>query len=180
MSSPRSSQYRTEALTVICVALGLLLAATWSQPQGSNAPTRSTRPAPVLAISPARVDTNKSLPAFSQFSQIAEQPIFRASRRPPQMERKAASSPQKPTVAPAPPVPAPSFALRGVIITPDLRIAIIQLPGSPKAVLLASGETAEGWTLSDVTAEKVTFNRGTQRIDLTFPVQSGSIRGVGR
>lgn len=163
----------TGMLATVCVALGLLLIMLVRAPQkGYDVPT----PPPIKSENTESfVSTGfgrSSLPTFSQYSLLAAQTVFRSSRQPPKVDLNKSNTAKTRKVVVTPPAPVPAFELRGVLITRDLNMAIVQLPRSSTTMLLGRGQSAEGWTLSEVTAERVIFTREGRKVSVPFPAQS--------
>lgn len=54
----------------------------------------------------------------------------------------------------------PPFVLRGVVLSPENRVAIVQTNTSPKAVHLSEGQELEGWRVEGIQPNTVTMRNG--------------------
>jgi hypothetical protein len=97
-----------------------------------------------------------AMPPAESFDAILARPMFNFNRRP-GVEPEELDEPEKPkTITPAAPL---AVILKGTIVDGPERMAI--LVDSRKKAIIALQEKGEfqGWTLSDVGPEKVTFSR---------------------
>ena len=148
-------------LAILCVAMaGLAVAeltgSTASAPEPSSpsasAPSKSEAAAPNAGF---------SLPALGNFASVTQRPLFSPDRRP--AARSADNSGAW-----------SSFALAGIIITPQSREALVSHGKPPTIAHLAEGQTIDGWTVSAIYPDHVVFrDRLTEHelrlIDKTAP-----------
>jgi general secretion pathway protein N len=132
-------------LAILCVAFAGVAVAeltgfdtTAPEPSGPDAPALSKIEAPAAKAS-------FSLPALNSFASITERPLFSPNRRP-----AARSADSVGDWA--------SFALTGIIITPQTREALVSHGKPPKIAHLAEGQTVDGWTVSAIYSDHVVFN----------------------
>ncbi len=132
-------------LAVLCVALagGAIVELAGSdaatlESSGPGAPASSK-------IEPTAAKTNFSLPALSSFASVTERPLFSPNRRP--AARAADNSGAW-----------SSFALAGIVITPQSRQALVSHGKPPTIAHLAEGQTVEGWTVSAIYPDHVVFS----------------------
>jgi hypothetical protein len=150
-------------MPVIAAVLTALLAA------GEDAPSTPPITGGILAARPAAA--NRVLARAPTFAAIAQRPLFLPGRRP---EPEPASPPPAPP-APAQPAapPALSATLVGVLISPTGRSAILRL-GDGKSATVPEGGTVQGWTLKQVSPDRVSFVSGSTSIDLAFPTHQAA------
>lgn len=134
-------------------------------------------PADVSALAPARRTAAPSQPvqptsetpprADVDHTAIAEYPLFYPSR-------KRWNPPPPPETPPV--VEEPSaltgYALVGVIISNESRSALVRPPGASKVLTLGEGQELGGWTLKEITRDRLRFAAGTATYDMSFPKPS--------
>ncbi|HET6633001.1 MAG TPA: hypothetical protein VFG73_09890 [Rhodanobacteraceae bacterium] len=165
----------TLALAGACVVFGLLALLfwlgvgrgySWLPPDASRAPRLPT------------VDSLKtedfSLPPLADFAEVTQRPLFSEDRKPIAPDQTAEQAPDK---AAPPPVPL-QVVLTGVIITPDLRLAMVlnkatNKPESLQVGMPLSGNQS-GWTLVEIQPRKVTFSNGDEKTEVTLDVSAKS------
>ena len=110
-------------------------------------------------------------PAFGEFAESLERPLFSPTRRPAPPEAEPEVPPGTPTG---------DFILIGVVIGPTERLALVQQKGEPAAIRIALGQIVNGWTLDAVEADRVIFRlgEGVQEVKLRddVPAQRGKRR----
>lgn len=123
-----------------------------SIPHAAGAAQPETTPAPSGAVA-------ETYPAIAQY------PLFTESRRP-----WAAPPPPPPAPTP-PPAPSPltSYMAAGVIISGDVRSALLRRVNDTSTILLTEGEELEGWTLKDITRDRLLFVAGTAVYEMISP-----------
>lgn len=142
----RSHRLLIAFLALLCVALASIdvseltgSATTAPEPPPSGASV-SLKPEPV-----ATKAGSFSLAGLGSFSIVTARPLFSPTRRPsaPAVDGSGAWS---------------TFALAGIIITPQSREALV-VHGKPPAIAhLAEGQTIEGWTLRAIYPDHVVFS----------------------
>lgn len=150
-------------LLVINVALAVVLAALWLNPDGSLRNTHWAAPVPIkndylqmLPFLPERqpIDTNR-------FLALLERPLFQLTRRPP-------PPPPPPTAVVQAPVDNLSTAqLSGVVAGDGSASIIITMAGKARRVRL--NESVDGWALQSIQGRSVTFAGGGQTRTLQLP-----------
>lgn len=105
------------------------------------------------------------------FQAIVERPLFSQSRRP--TPPKVAVEEPKTQAAPAPPPPPLAATLIGIIISPDVKSAVVRL-SSGKSVTVVEGGSIEGWELHRVAPDLAQFQYRDANLDLSFPVHQSS------
>jgi hypothetical protein len=170
----RAAGLRLTALLVASVAAAASLHLAWTGifgPLPVRAEIVRTETAPaVLAVLQAG-----DPPPFEPAA-LVERPLFSPTRTDPK-------PPATPVVVetPAAPVlaaslqeaPDPAFVVGGVVISPAFRKVLLRGEGWAKGRWLREGEsTPEGWTVSKISAAKVTLSRGKR--ELSFPLRHHS------
>lgn len=122
------------------------------------------------SVAPAPV--RRALGTETDYSGIAERPLFTFDRRPYQAP---VAEPMR-EEPPAPPPPRIDFELSAIVTTPIDRIALLRTSNAPEMIKLSVGETYEQWTLSEVTANAVVLQNGTQSI--TVPLREADAERV--
>lgn len=99
-------------------------------------------------------------PAGVTTDALLAKPLFLAARQPFRVEVQSAPAP-----APAPiqVMPAPTYRIGGVMISPETRKVLLRGPDSPTGQWLAEGDiTAQGWMVSSIAENKVSLARDRQ------------------
>jgi general secretion pathway protein N len=131
-------------LALLCVALGGLAVAELSG-SGASAPEASGPSASAAAKSdPAAPNPSFSLPALGSYASVSQRPLFSPDRRPAARSADNAGAWS-------------SFALAGIIITPQSREALVSHGKPPTVAHLAEGQTIEGWTVTAIYPDHVVF-----------------------
>lgn len=115
-----------------------------------------------------------NMPEFAHFAEITQRPLLSEDRRP--IPPDAEKSDDKPE---APPVPL-QVQLTGVIITPNLKMALLKDKTNNKSVSLKEGMPLPGnqaaWLLVEIAPRKVVFKNDkdeTSDVELTVSKTSG-------
>jgi type II secretory pathway component PulC len=147
--------------------MALLLAFEWI--------TFVARPAAALADPmPPAAASDSALPARfvppprAEFAVIHERPLFVPDRRP-QPDEVAASTP----------VALPNLVLEGVVLTQGRSYAVLRHGMPPKVETLLEGATVEGWTIKDISAERITLESGASTVEVAVQ-KPGPNPGVNR
>lgn len=149
-------------LVILCVALaGIAVAEIGGSDAVAPAPSPSGASVPAKGEA-AAPNPSFALPAFGSFASVGERPLFSPARRP-----AARSTDNSGAWS--------SFALAGIIITPQSREALVSHGKPPAIAHLAEGQTIEGWTVNAIYPDHVVFSdRFTEHelrlIDKTAPV----------
>jgi general secretion pathway protein N len=102
------------------------------------------------------------LPPLEQFAAIRERPLFNPERRPELVEVVLVENGETEPVDETP--PPLDVAITGIIITPDVRIAMVRPRGASESVVLREGMPLPGelgaWTLSRVLPRRAVFDGG--------------------
>lgn len=128
-------------------------------------------PAPALAeAEPEPSEGDDAGGPTGGYPAIAAHPLFYPSRMP------WVPPPPPPEPEPEPVVPTPpaldGYSVVGVIVSGSTRAALVRASGDNSTLLLNEGQEFEGWTLMDVTQEKLVFSAGDARYEMIFPRHS--------
>jgi hypothetical protein len=162
MFLPSAIRSRTIAvLAFLCVVLGLVAIGElerwtpWPSSQSAAAP-----PQPVVDGGTAAAFSPPppfSLPSLQNFAGITERPLFSPSRHP-----APASSGESDAWS--------SFVLAGIIISEDLREAMV-LHNQPSTLVHAKeGDVIDGWTLATLFSDRAVFRNGDAEHELRLNV----------
>jgi hypothetical protein len=145
-------------LGMVCLILGAIAAAeiTSSAPADTDArPAENVVPSPSLpdVAAPGEAAPDFWLPPLPSFSEITVRPLFNETRRPalaPDQSGEALSS----------------FVLKGVIVTPIIREALL-LHNTPRTLVsLREGEMVDGWVAESILSDRVVFRNGNDEQEL--------------
>jgi general secretion pathway protein N len=154
----------TPVLAACAALLGLLaLAQMAGFGRGYSLPTDVA--APPLA---AEVDLHEMLPPLpplEQFAAIRDRPLFSPERRPEVVQLAADENAAGDGEGEEEPPPPLDVSITGIIITPDVRIAMVRPRGASESLVLREGMPLPGelgaWTLSRVLPRRALFDGGT-------------------
>ncbi len=150
-----SHRLATALLAVLCAVLaGVVVAELTGSNATTLAPPGSGAPAP-SKIEPTAAKENFSLRALSSFANVTERPLFSPNRRPAARPADSAGAWS-------------SFALAGIIITPQSREALVSHGKPPTISHVAEGQTVEGWTVTAIYPDHVVFSDQTDEHELKF------------
>lgn len=165
----------TIVLAAACGLFGLLALLFWlgvGTGYGFAAPdAQATHKLPSVS---SIAKQNFDMPEFAHFAEITQRPLFSQDRQPIPPDQDAGDD--KPE---APPVPL-QVQLTGVILTPDLRMALLKDRTTNKNVNLKEGMPLPGkqatWLLVEIDPRKVVFKNDrdeTSEVELTVSKTSG-------
>lgn len=173
-----AEQRLTWILAITCGVLALLLLAlwlglgrgySWLAPNPADAP-RLPNPATLQKLSFV-------MPPMDHFVEITQRPLFAEDRKPipPDAEGGPDGGDQ---AAPTTPL---QIALTGVIVTPEVKVALLRDLTNNKTVSLREGMplpgNQSGWTLVEIHPRKVVMTDGskaTTDVELTAPGSNGT------
>ncbi len=122
------------------------------------------------------IASNPGLPEFSEFSAVIERPVFFEDRSLPVIElAEAGEGEDLPTEQPEPAAKLPELKAKvaGIIITPEIRIAMVTDNDSRETLILREGMAMAGeksaWRISEIQPRGVRFETDTgesERLDL--------------
>ncbi|MFU8896704.1 MAG: hypothetical protein ACNA8J_09980 [Gammaproteobacteria bacterium] len=103
------------------------------------------------------------VPALADYQLIDMRPLFNPIRRP--VPTRSASSRPAPARA-TPPPPPPQGRVHGLMGAPGEALALFQPAGQTRILRLRVGEEVQGWTVREIGAEAIEFERAgfTHRI----------------
>ncbi len=102
-------------------------------------------------------------PELTDYDEIINRPLFSAERRPYEPEQVKAASREPPRQDRQ---TLDVFSLSGVAIAGDTRLALIRSARDPKLQRLVEGEALNGWRLTEIHADSITFYKDTQTCTL--------------
>lgn len=149
----RAGQLATLVLGILCVISAGFIAYRLSYPP-------QLKPLPITPIKQASQGDSSAakfkafeLPPLTEYREIVERPLFSDTRRP---------APDAPEVIAEsePETEEQKFTLIGVMVTPDLQIALVEADEQGKVARLKIGEKTNGWTLESVESNKVVLRKG--------------------
>lgn len=130
-------------------------------------PPAASRAAPMHAATTSR--------AGIVYPGIAQHPLFSPTRRPWLPPPTPAA---REAAAPSPPA---SFTVIGTVISGGVRRAIVRPPNGDKTIVLAEGQTLQGWTLRRIGRERLRFENDGATYELRFPPpRPGQVTQAGR
>ena len=147
-------------LATLCAILGVLAAAEMA----SGAPQQAAaQAAGNVAPSPPAQDEpvqDFSLPSVTSFSEVIQRPLFNATRRPALAADQSGQAWS-------------SFILKGVILSPTTREALLLHNKQAALVSLREGEMLDGWIAEAILPDRVVFRNGGEEQELTL-VKAGN------
>jgi hypothetical protein len=151
--------WRFAALAVVAAVVAVLLTIPLEQlgaPEPVSDPTnvrRANEPAAEAAAARAM-----------DYPAIAEHPLFYPTRKP--WTPPAPPPPEPPPVVMAAPSPLTNYFLVGVVVSDNLRSALVRAQAD-KILTLSEGQEIEGWTLKEITPERLFFTAGVATYEMT-------------
>jgi general secretion pathway protein N len=104
----------------------------------------------------------------TEYAAISMRPLFNIERR---------RDPPPPPPAPPKPPPLPSvgnYRLVGLILSPDLRMALVMRRQDGREVQLREGDALDGWTVKEINATGVRLSGAGAATELTIPKAASS------
>ena len=140
-------------LLTVCVALGVTVAYQMREDAGKAAsgPKAANGAAAVKVPLLPRI----AYRGMDDYRGVVEDNLFSPDRRPPE-KTDGATAPSGPQL----PIGAPRFELKGVLITPQGRSALVQLPRETDYRRVIPGGVIEGWTVEAIAADGITVKKG--------------------
>lgn len=111
---------------------------------------------PAVEVSAARA---------TDYPAIAAHPLFYPSRKPWTPPPPPAPAPPPPAVA-ATPSPLTNYFLVGVVVSDSMRSALVKAQTN-KILTLSEGQEIDGWTLKEITPERLFFTAGNATYEMT-------------
>jgi general secretion pathway protein N len=121
-----------------------------------------------VGISPVHAGTVR----LEELEQTRTRPLFSPSRRPP----PEAPAPVAETAAAPPPVielPPPSLVLVGVVMSTNQKAILVRRIQDTKSVRLVIDDNIDGWKVTSIGLEGVTFKQEERLFSLAFPKPNG-------
>jgi hypothetical protein len=151
--------WRFAALAVAAAIVALLLtlpSERFGAPEPVSEPANLRRANEVAAEAPAARAVD--------YPAIAEHPLFYPTRKPWQPPPAPPPAPPPPAVASAP-SPLTNYFLVGVVVSDSMRSALVRAQAS-KILTLSEGQEIEGWTLKEITPERLIFTAGNATYEM--------------
>ena len=150
---PRS----TRALLLVAAVLASIVALQWAFPPK---PARIELTATDIQLQelPEFNASAYQSPAFEEFGDMLERPLFYSDRTLPEI-------PQPQVAQAAPPAPL-QLKLEGIAISAESRVAVLRDLSNNQLLQLAEGMHHDGWTLEAVASTGARFSRGQQVSEL--------------
>lgn len=150
MSAVASTRRPSPLLLLLCLVLAGLVAAQLLLPE-KNLPTGSTTANAAASPVTANLRPGFSMRPLDAFSEVIERPLFRPDRRP---------APVVVDAAKADGTSRQGYALLGVVIDDDMRMALLRPKGAKRTLRILEGQQIDGWTVEDVRPDRVVMRRG--------------------
>lgn len=136
-------------LLALALQLGVGRGYTWLAPDADTA-----------AINAGHIDSTPfKLPPEGEFAATQARPLFNEDRKP------SPDEPDDANAAPAPPSAPLNIALTGIVLTPDVRLAMVQDKVKNNAVALKEGMPMPGdqggWTLTKINPRSAIFREAS-------------------
>ena len=129
------------------------------------------------------VAKNPELAEISEYMTIVERPVFFADRQLPVLELAEESNDPEPEPEPEPEVEIPELeaTVAGIIITPDLKLAMVTDKSSKETLVLREGMAMAGeksaWRLAEIRERGVKFETdGGRTEDLEMEVETSALK----
>lgn len=148
----RSAQMITLSLAAVCGVMALAGALAWMGAGRGYGWLAETEAPPVTGV--GRIDTDAVvMPPESDFAEVRQRPIFNDDRKPTPIVPE-----DKPPIAP--PVPL-NITLTGIVMTPNVKLAMVRDNAKNESVSLRIGMPLPGdqqvWTLTEIRPRSVVF-----------------------
>lgn len=158
---------RVSRLSLALFALAVLLAVQLERALDQAAPDDAAAPPPAAAQA-LPPPPGLATPPLEHYGEMVARPLFSASRRP--VARK------QPLVARSQTRP-PDARLIGVLLTEDIRMALLTEGGKPPR-RLAVGQQVDGWTIAAIEPRRVLLRQGAldHELLLAKPKMAGTAR----
>ena len=146
---------------LVLALLGLALAWQTEQPRETLAPSATPRSAgsdELAALEPAPGPLSEA-----RLAVITERPLFMPTRRPPEI----AAAPVSAATTPPPPPP-PNFVVSAIVREGERWLALMRDRRGDEAVEVEVGAALNGWTVTEITADRVTLTTGNREVQVTL------------
>lgn len=102
-----------------------------------------------------------ALPSLEELQATRERPLFAPNRRP-----DATAAPVESEAKPIEESAALPFELTGIVLGPQLAVAILQNRASKETVQLRQGEALDDWTIEEIAARNILVRSDSRRVRL--------------
>lgn len=165
-----SAVQRISAFALVALCVGLA-AAIYSEVSAPSEAAPGASPPAVASARQAKAEAPAppTMPPLQRFSAVTERPLFSPSRQPPLQASDDSEGAWS------------SFALAGIVITPDSREALIRHGKPPTIAHLREGQNLEGWVVRSILPDRVVFAGGDTLHELRLtpkPPPSSSTNGA--
>ncbi|WP_257385679.1 hypothetical protein [Tahibacter caeni] len=148
----RTARLITTGLAGACGVMALAGVLAWMGAGKGYGWLPETEAPPVTGV--GRIDTEAVvMPPNSEFAEVRQRPIFNEDRKPTPIVETAKDEP--------PPSVPLNITLTGVVLTPDVKLAMVRDNAKNEAVSLRIGMPLpgeqQGWTLTEIRARSVVF-----------------------
>jgi general secretion pathway protein N len=108
------------------------------------------------------------MPPLAEYAATVERPLFFPDRRPPSSDEATPADAQPSTAEER---QALNVVVTGVILSDEINIALVQRRGGGEVLRLAKGDIVDGWSVSEILADRVKFQRDAdeQEVELREP-----------
>ncbi len=172
-------------LGAACGLLALIAAALFAGLGSGVAPAPSGDAASERPVPDVDLASSFGLAEESAYAVIADRPVFNETREPEvddaEIVETGGVDPNDPTQSGEPPPPL-EVQVKGIILAPDVRLAIVTDPTSNETLRLREGMPLEGelaaWTLSEIQPRKLVFDgAGADQVEVELQVNTGALTG---
>ena len=162
MKRRRARLWLPTSFVVAYLALGWLIYQHLTGPPNTEALAR-IQPEHVPGLEELPPELQFAMAAIEDFESVLERPLFSPSRRPAPAEDVAAGAVGQEF----------GYALKGVLIDIEARIALLSHKGGAGTVRQAEGTKIDGWLLKEVEADFIVVERNgeEQIVELIFQSQ---------
>lgn len=150
-----------QKVTILILAMGCVgLAVTiYEEVTTAAAPALSPagRRATLSHAASVRIASREEMPSLKTFSEVTERPLFSPKRRPERPPTKAAARPWS------------VLKLEGIIVTHDVREALLRRGTSSNIVPLREGQALDGWTIRSIARDRILIEGDGAQHELRLP-----------
>lgn len=165
-----------------CLALGLLLTLLLAGVGGGVRPVASSPEALERPLPALDGESPFALREEVAYAVVKDRPLFNEDRRPQVPDDIVGGPEDEENVENLPPTPPPALevAVKGIIIAPDLRLALVTNPKTSEVLRLREGRPLEGelaaWTLEEIQPRRLVFDGvGAERTEIVLEVNEKAL-----
>jgi len=151
--------WRVAALAAAAAALAVMLATPAEQ---FGPPPPDPQPTTVRRANEQAVEA--AAPRNVEYPAIAAYPLFYPTRKP--WIAPPPPEPEPPPAVVTAPSPLTEYTLVGVVVSGTMRSAFVKAQAN-KILTLSEGQEIEGWTLKEITPERLYFSAGDATYEMT-------------